>query len=455
MSRVVFWGLLALIFAAPWPLASDRPLPWSVMALWVGILLALWAIFVARHRPLGSRSADRYLFPIVLLFAAAIGWLVVQTIAPLPPQMMPETMLRAAGLLGQAPPAGIGLDADAAWTSLMRMLAYAGVLFLAWEYGRNREDAAMVGAAVIAATVACSVYGLAVQLGGFDSVLWFAKEAYRDSVTGPFINRNSFATYIAMGLALALALVASRWLRLPSRHKSRNEQETGDWRLALLVLIAALLAVALIMTRSRGGFYSFAIAAVIGGLLLVLSGTLRGRKLAIALAGTAVAAVLMLAAGGAGLAGRLESDSASVESSRGAIFGPTLAAIRERPLTGYGLGSFRGVFEAVNDGTLYKGGYYIDKAHNTYLEIALEGGIPVAIALCLCLAALLAPCLVALLRRRSIFFGLGGTMAALSVGIHALVDFSVQMPAVAVTFVALLGAFSAQSVRSLGDTDQS
>ncbi len=454
MSRVVFWGLLALIALVPLPLASDRPLPWSVMALWVGVLLALWAIFVARHRPLGSRSADRYLMPIALLFGACIVWLVVQTAAPLPQSLAPDALRRAAALLDQPAPPGIGLDADAAWTTLMRMLAYAGVLFLAWEYGRNRQDAGKIALTVLLATLGYSLYGLLVQLAGLKSVLWFAKTAYSDSVTGPFINRNSFATYIVVGLAVALAMVASSWLRQKKRRFALPDEPRDDLRTALLLLAVMLLAVALVMTRSRGGFYSLGVAVVGGGGALVLGGALRGRKLLTALAGVAVVAIVVLAAGGAGLAGRFTTDTTSVEASRGAIFTPTIAAIRERPLTGYGLGSFQGVFEAVNDGTLYKAGYRVDKAHNTYLEMALEGGIPVAIALSLCLLALAAPCALAVVRRRGVVFGLSGTIATLAVGAHAVADFSLQMPAVAVTFLALLGASSSQSLRLLGKADQ-
>ncbi|MEO8560204.1 MAG: hypothetical protein ABI439_14130, partial [Rhodospirillales bacterium] len=205
MSRVVFWGLLGLILWVPWPLGADRPLPGAAMALWVGILLALWGIFVARRRGAGSRGADRYAMPVALLFATAMIWLAVQTAAPLPEQMAPEAVRQAAALLDRPRPAGIGLNADAAWTTLMRILAYAGVLFLAWEYGRDRADARKIGLTVLIAVIACSIYGLIVQFAGLDSILWFPKTAYLDSVTGPFVNRNSFATYVGIGLVVALA----------------------------------------------------------------------------------------------------------------------------------------------------------------------------------------------------------------------------------------------------------
>jgi O-antigen ligase len=107
------------------------------------------------------------------------------------------------------------------------------------------------------------------------------------------------------------------------------------------------------------------------------------------------------------------------------------------------------VFEAVNTGELYRQGYSIDKAHNTYLELALEAGIPAAAALVLSVFSFAALCLLALLRRKAVRFALAGLGATVLVGAHALVDFSLQMPAVAITYAALLGVCAAQSLRRL------
>ena len=49
------------------------------------------------------------------------------------------------------------------------------------------------------------------------------------------------------------------------------------------------------------------------------------------------------------------------------------------------------------------------------------------------------------LRRRDRVFSLVGLAAAILVGVHALVDFSAQIPAVAVTFATLLGLGCAQA----------
>ena len=464
MSRFIFWALVALVVVAPLPLAGNRPAPWSAMAIWVGMLLVLWALVAVRRRPQGARVADRFLLPVLVAFAGAIGWMLLQIAGPLPADWQPPAMARASALLQAEPAAGIRLDGGAGWHVVMRLLAYGGGFVLAWGFGRSRARAqAMLYAAVLAG-IAYAAYGLTVHFGGYDTVLWFPKTAYRDSVTSTFINRNSYATYAALGLLCALALMFSEWrrLRAAARHPMalagarplagapRNGGAPGsELRLGLLSIGAAVLAAALLLTGSRGGFYGLAATLAIVVALLALAGLLRGWRLFGVIGLGALAGAALLLATGGGLSGRLDRGAANIESSRGALFAPTVEAIRQRPMTGYGPGSFQGVFEAVNDGTLYRQGYYIDKAHNTYLELALEAGIPAALAMVAAIFAIAALCLVALLRRRAVRFALAGLGASIMVAIHALVDFSLQMPAVAVTYAAVLGVCAAQSLRRL------
>ena len=87
-----------------------------------------------------------------------------------------------------------------------------------------------------------------------------------------------------------------------------------------------------------------------------------------------------------------------------------------------------------------------DYAHNTYLELAHELGLPAAAAL------LLAQGLVvrrlwrgAAERRRNRWPACVGLGAAAAAGLHALLDFSLQMPAAAALFAMLLGIGWAQS----------
>jgi hypothetical protein len=455
MSRIAFWGLLTLVVVSPFPLAGNRPGPWSALALCTGLLLVLWAIAAVRARSRGASAADRFIVFPALLYLAALGWMLCQSFLPLPGDWQPEALQRSKALLDQPAAGGIGLDPGGAWHVVMRLACYAGVFLLAWEFGRRRERAQTMLLAIVLAGAAYALYGLIIHLGDYRLVLWYPKTAYGDGLTSTFINRNSYATYAGIGFLCALALMFGQWRRRQDERRQALTQAradrgaTLDWSIGLLALAAGLIVSALVLTGSRGGFYALAVALAMSVVLLAMARLLRGRQLVAVLALGAVAAVAILIALGGGLAGRLGTASASVESSRGDIFRPTIAAIRERPLTGYGAGSFQGVFEAVNTGELYRQGYSIDKAHNTYLELALEAGIPAAVAVVLSVFCFVALCLLALLRRKAVRFALAGLGASALVGAHALVDFSLQMPAVAITYAALLGVCAAQSLRRL------
>ncbi len=89
------------------------------------------------------------------------------------------------------------------------------------------------------------------------------------------------------------------------------------------------------------------------------------------------------------------------------------------------------------------------KAHNTYLENALELGIPAAMALFGTVAALFGRCLIGVrVRRRNAIYPCIGVGATVLIATHASVDFSLQNPAVAATYALLMGAAVAQSWRS-------
>jgi O-antigen ligase len=86
------------------------------------------------------------------------------------------------------------------------------------------------------------------------------------------------------------------------------------------------------------------------------------------------------------------------------------------------------------------------QAHNTYLENALELGVPAAAVLVLAVASLGVLCAVGVVRRnRDTIYPCVGLAATALVGVHAMVDFTLQTPAVAATYFMVMGAACAQS----------
>jgi O-antigen ligase len=90
--------------------------------------------------------------------------------------------------------------------------------------------------------------------------------------------------------------------------------------------------------------------------------------------------------------------------------------------------------------------YVMDRAHNDYLEFAAGLGLPAAIAWWSALGWCAFVCARALfIRRRNRIYAVAALGATAIVAFHSMFDFSLQMPAIALTYAVILGLGMAQS----------
>ena len=131
---------------------------------------------------------------------------------------------------------------------------------------------------------------------------------------------------------------------------------------------------------------------------------------------------------------------------RVAVFGNIQRGIGDNPALGFGYGTFADGFRLYDQN---EGAVHYDRAHNTWLENAFELGIPAALLLYGALAGVALTCWRGVRRRRRDWvYPATGVAAAVLVGTHAMVDVSVQIPAVAMLFALILGIACAQSYSS-------
>jgi O-antigen ligase len=113
------------------------------------------------------------------------------------------------------------------------------------------------------------------------------------------------------------------------------------------------------------------------------------------------------------------------------------------PFTGWGANSFASLYSVFQPVELSE---VSDKAHNTYLELAFDLGIPMAVALVGAVVWIVVRCLRGVAERRKMReLSALGFCASVAVGVHALFDFSLQIPGFVVVYAAVLGAAWAQS----------
>lgn len=447
-SETLTWLLLLTLALAPLPLASARPLPWSILAVVLGSLLLLATLCEAIERtPSGAMAPLRV--PMLLFLLIAI-WIWVQSL-PFDniSELSPIWRLADLALSGVLHPA-ISLDREESISHLLRFLTYGAAFLLAWRIGRVSEDAHRIVKAAGTIGLAYAVYGLIVYFSGSRTILWFSKWAYQADLTGTFVNRNSFATFLGLGITANLAWLALILVRyVDSRSWRAHIESVTDclFRRGFLPTLSLVIqGSALLFTHSRGGTASALLGMGALTICAVSAPSLRAPWRTAFVALGVLGAILIITLNGSSLLRRV-SDTAVESDLRVDINEGTLRAISEDPLLGTGLGTFKYVYARYQPPTE---GKLIDRAHNDYLENVLELGLPAGIAFYLMLGFLVFECLRGVARRRrNAIFPCLGLSASVLVGSHSMVDFSMQAPAVAITYAVLLGVGVAQSRRSV------
>ncbi len=268
-------------------------------------------------------------------------------------------------------------------------------------------------------------------LGGFQALVGLAQVfvAGQPLATGTYVNRNHFAGLLEMALPFAVmggvaALKGRRSRRLTVR---RALAASG------LFAMGALMLAAIIQSLSRAGF-SFALAslALMGAVALAGPAGSAGWKRRAPVAGLGVAAAAaFLFLPTDPLIYRFGALAATEEISadtRVQVWEDTLKLIEDYPAAGVGLGGYTATIHRYQTAAPMQ---TIGMAHNDYMQLAAELGLPAFAALLLlagwCLRCAVKAAADAEPRRRYLGLACLGALAALA--LHSLVDFNLYLPA--------------------------
>jgi O-antigen ligase len=393
-------GFLACLFAAAIAFGGTQPLVWAVIQ---------FTIFT---------------------FTAAALWILPEPIATLPWKWLG---LFAVFLVAQA--FALQARGEGVNEPLADFLVYVAAFALSAALAAAPGARTRLVAALITLGVAEAVYGLAQELAGWQQILGIEKLYYRAQATGTYVNPNHFAGLLEMILPLALAAAAWRWQRAES-----GEGEDGRAAALFFAALALLIAAGIFVSHSRMGLMSAAAGAALAAGVWTFSTHGRPRRMrAASLAAALVAAALLaLWIGPEPVVERFRL-MANESHSRFELWRESAALIRARPLAGAGWGAYPHLYPQVQATELE---FVVEHAHNDYLELATEFGLPGA-ALLVALAAGIVLRALALVWRglegREAFHALGAASGIAALGIHSFADFNLHLPANALIFSALLG----------------
>ena len=465
ISTLLAPALIAMLAVAPLVAGGNRPLAWAVHAILGGILAAGAGVaWLSADREERRRGLRMIAWPAVLL-GLVFAWVLIQVHAG----VLAHPLWLAVGQGGDGA-ARVSINPHETMLAGLRLATAACVFLAAFTVGRDRRLALNVLAGFVAIACGYALLAMVFQISG-PARPGPLVPGIAGQFSGTFVNRNNSATYFGLGVIAAAALFAHT---LPhdgrpapgSRQQAGHVFRRGLVRFVTLVagksglglVVLAVLAIALVLTGSRGGIAATAAALfMLAGLYMLRGRSPRGKGrdrrrgvVRFLVAGVLAGLLLVvLETAGASFAERLATDGLGSEG-RIAVLQTGGMALADHWATGAGFGTFADLLPLYR-GHVLGGLATWDKAHNDYLELALGLGLPMAIVVLTVVAWPAGSALCGYFRRRRPPVACAVAVAATGlVGIHALVDFSLQIQAVTLSFATLLGlgAAQAQSRRS-------
>ncbi|MFT5277099.1 MAG: putative inorganic carbon (HCO3(-)) transporter [Glaciecola sp.] len=437
-SNILFYLLLTIVFLLPIPLGANRPWAWSIFQVLIFVLSISSAFHFRASRWLG---VGKYLKMVYL-------WLAFIIVASLQIIPMPELLVslvspnaHALQVSAQASTFYFSLDAGQSAISFFKLLAYFCLFVCTLLLVNDENRIKLLLTTMVAAGTIQAIYGALEILLGVEKSMIFGLDV-AEVASGSFVYKNHYANFLMMCLAAGIGLMVTSlqkdqmnspkdWMRSIAAAMLGNK---GIIRISLAIMV-----IALVMSRSRMGNTAFFVSMTIVGIMALIVMRQRSKGLTILIISMFVIDLVIVSAwfGLDKVQLRLTETSLQQES-RDEVIRDALPMVLDYPLTGTGAGSFYSTFPAYKTTDVHS---FYDHAHNDFLQMTIEYGIPSSAILALLVVFAFYKSLRAMRKRRnSIFKGTSFTCCMVIIGmlLHMTVDFPLQAFANASYFVIFL-----------------
>lgn len=398
----------------------------------IGLALLAWTTIASRAET--QSTAERHLYLIILLAMA----LVAIQLVPLPPSLWAHLGGRAGIESGYAV-LGIPLPwlpiSLAPYDTVATVLTVIPPLAMLLVILRTGPRPVWLVAALIAGLMAGILLGmLQVSSPGEGGSAWYLyAETNVGLATGFFANANHMASLLVISIPFLAALLAS------ARKRGAAVQRYSG--IVLLIAAAAVLVVVGIALNGSLAGYGLAVPVGLASLIILLPAGSNSRVWLAIGTGLAVAAVLaglmLMPIGG----GAIRSEAHTSVQSRQEILATSLQATRKFLPLGSGLGSFPRVYALFENHDRLDPTTAVNHAHDDYVELALETGVPGILLLALFLLWWARAALRTWRVGDTGPFARAAAVASAAILCHSIVDFPLRTAAISTCFamcVALL-----------------
>ena len=373
---------------------------------------------------------------------------------------------QVAGIGSPLESAPLSLAPFLAFQGLWLWLAYVTLIFVGAHLASNPRRVEQLSRLLFLVGIGFGLYGMIQWLFGLQQLFGAAPTTAGLRASGSFVNRNHYAAFMEMLLLCGLGWLGWRHARFQTvlgvqrgRALLHGMEEAGS-KLFLLGLGVVVAALGLIFSLSRSGI-TFGLVGC--GFFMLLrpspeetgaiemsddsAGTPRGGRsrrrrlrgaVAFALAVVGVAAWIGLDP----VVHRfklLESEW-EAERNRAVVWSDSMEAVQDYAVTGSGLATFRYVFPMYRS---FGGRIFYSWAHNDYLQVAIELGVPGLLLLFWLMAGVARGAKRAREELREepplLHLHAGYAAAVVAIALHSFTDFSLHMSANAALLSVIVG----------------
>lgn len=436
--------LFVLLFA---PLAFGTVETWSLGIMQLSVSLSTFLLAIALFKQKRSSFHVPGRLPLFLLAA----WTLIQLL-PLPAAVIrfltPTTYEMYRPLLEVDPSISwlpLTLHPKATLLAFCRWTAFAFLYLLTVQHLSEARRLKLTVLIIALFSSLLAVEAILQKLTSPEAIYWFRAAPASASPIGPWVYSNQFAGFMEMIFPLVIALFL---FYRPQVHYEKNLKDRiialltlpGANRYLLLGTGAILIAVAILLSLSRGGIITLCLAFLLMAFLSVRFTPNRQVRWGIVIS---VSVILMITWFGwqpiMTEFGSLWDGNGLNTSGRLPLFKDGMKIFADFPLTGTGIGTFREVYPAYRS---MPGDTVFDHAHNDYLELLTEGGL-IGFFLGGWFVLSVIDNVISTLRRRrepySILIAIGALTGMLALLLHCFIDFQLVSGANGLYFFFLCG----------------
>jgi hypothetical protein len=452
LDRSAFSILLFVILIIALPLGSNRAFAWSFIEILVGLSACLFIFKQFRY----SGNSNKFIqientdtLPISKWFYLGFVFtqcLVILQLVPLPNDILSTIAPLSFDIWSSVNTSStntISVDIGQTQISLIKGLSYLVFIMLLGFYINSEKRILTLALTIFIAGVFQALYASIENLLQLPTGLVF-DIANNERADGSFIYHNHLANYMLLTGSIGIGLLIGQFKQsTESRNKLKaNFVATLEFFLSTKFLIRVgliTIIIALILTRSRMGNAAFFFSLALVSLISLFIYKKRPKQFTFLIISFFILDLIIVGTVfGVEKVQQRMAETSFASETRDDVNIDGLVMITDMPIFGAGAGSFYTNFPQYQ--SYIYGGFY-DFAHNEYLQFMVEFG---AIFVLVCALGMIYSLLISLNNMR---YKNGSKLKALSFGcaiaiiamlIHMTVDFTLQIPANTITFLAIV-----------------